>query len=307
MKRVCALASMVLLLACSTSQQGLKKNATELFNHIPDVGNLEKCREYLTDDFYASVEEMVSLPDFTPVLHEWEQWFTAADGSTIADNACEVTGVELTDKTHAKATVLVHPSDSDYDAEEHTLLMEKIDGKWLLADFDDAKQSCTRYIDNYRKEESARKAISDYLVSEIGTRYLQGEICIPVIMIVAAEEVDATHARVWGDFWVDWYDVSGDTLKTVSGGNHSGCMSLSKDGDTLSVTAFEQTEDGAGNDSSARRIFGKHYDVYHSIHSNQDVRESVRKEAIRHYCASNGLDVKYYQDFGWPAVSLQPE
>ena len=307
MKRLCAFVSMIMLLACNATQQGLKKNAEELFSHIPETGSLEGCKAFLTDDFFASVEEMVSLPDFTPVLHEWEFWFAAADGSPIAANACEVTGVELTDKTHAKATVLVHPSDSDYDAEEHTLLMEKIDGKWLLADFDDAKQSCTRYIDNYRKEESARKAISDYLVSGIGTRYLQGEICIPVIMIVATEEVDATHASVWGDFWVDWYDVSGDTLKTVSGGNHSGCMSLSKDGDTLSVTEFEQTEDGAGNDPSARRIFGKHYDVYHSIHSNQDVRESARKEAIRHYCASNGLDVKFYQDFGWPAVSLQPE
>ena len=304
MKRVCTFVSMIMLLACNATQQGLRKNAEELFSHIPETENLEGCKAFLTDDFYASVEEMVSLPDFTPVLHEWEFWFAAADGSPMAANACEVTGIEQTDKTQAKATVLVHPSDPDYDAEEHTLLMEKVDGKWLLADFDDAKQSCVRYIDNYRKEESARKAISDYLVNEIGTHYLQGEVCIPVIMIVAAEEEDATHARVWGDFWVDWYNVSGDTLKTVSGGNHSGCMSLIKDGDKLSVTAFEQTEDGAGNDPSARRIFGKYYDIYHSIQSNQDVRESARKEAIRHYCTSNGLDIKYYQDFGWPAVSI---
>lgn len=307
MKRVCAFVSMVLLLACSTSQQGLKKNATELFNHIPDVGNLEKCREYLTNDFYASLEEMVSLPDFTPVLHEWELWFTAADGSTMADNAYEVKEVELTDKTHAKAVILVQPANTDYDAEEHIIQMEKVDGKWLLSDYDDTKQSSLRYIDNYRKEESVRNAISDYLVKEIGAQYRQGEVCIPVSMIVAAEEDDATHARIWGDFWVYWYNVSDDTLKTVSGGNHSGCMSLSKQGETLAVTAFEQTEDGAGNDPSARRIFGRHYDVYQTMHSNQDVLESARKEAIRNYCSRNGLDVKYYQDFGWPAKALQAD
>ena len=280
MKRVCTFVSMIMLLACNATQQGLRKNAEELFSHIPETENLEGCKAFLTDDFYASVEEMVSLPDFTPVV-----------------------------KARASEHPVRQPGTDEHFLQHTALGVGPVQHRHLrigrlLADFDDAKQSCVRYIDNYRKEESARKAISDYLVNEIGTHYLQGEVCIPVIMIVAAEEEDATHARVWGDFWVDWYNVSGDTLKTVSGGNHSGCMSLIKDGDKLSVTAFEQTEDGAGNDPSARRIFGKYYDIYHSIHSNQDARESARKEAIRHYCTSNGLDIKYYQDFGWPAVSI---
>jgi hypothetical protein len=156
-----------------------------------------------------------------------------------------------------------------------------------------------------RKEVSVRDAISNYLVNEIGPNYLQGEICIPVIMIAATEENGQSPTRVWGDFWVDWYNREGDTLKTVSGGNHSGCMTIEvKDGKPV-VTAFEQTVDGAGNEQSARRIFGKHYDAFHNIHSNQDVREAYRKEAIQNYCKSNGLDVRYYQDYGWPAVDIR--
>lgn len=152
MKRVCMLLSMVMLIACN-AQQGLKKNAEELFYHIPETEALEKCKGYLTDDFYSLIEEMISLPDRTPVLHEWEFWFVAVDGSAMADNTCEVKSVERTDKTHARAIILVHPSDKDYDVEEHTLLMEKVGGRWLLTDYDDMKSSCLRYIGNYRKEE----------------------------------------------------------------------------------------------------------------------------------------------------------
>ncbi|MBR6904870.1 MAG: hypothetical protein IKN32_08485, partial [Bacteroidales bacterium] len=77
-----------------------------------------------------------------------------------------------------------------------------------------------------------------------------------------------------------------------------------KEGDQYKVVSFEQTVDGAGNDASARRIFGPHYDIYQNIHSNQDVREAARKEQLREYVKQHNLNVKYYQDYGWPAVEL---
>ena len=301
---ICAIAAVMLLAGCGDSQQSLKKRAQELCGNIPTPETLEQAKGFLTEDYFAGLEEMFSLQDFTPVLHEWEFWFATADGSPVADGTCEIVSVEKTDDTHAKAVVKVQPDDADYEAEEHTLEMEKAGGKWLISDFDGTKQSSADYIANYRQEEAVRDAISEYLVKEIGSQYLQGEICIPVIMFVAAEEIDDNTARLWGDFWVDWYNKEGNTLKTVSGGNHSGCMTLSKQGDRLVVTGFDQTVDGAGNDPSARRIFGSHYDVYHNIHSNQDVRDAARKEAIRNYCRRNKIEAKYYQDYGWPAVEI---
>jgi hypothetical protein len=294
----------MLLTGCGDSQKSLKQRALELAKNIPTPEHLENAKGILTDGYFASLEEMFNLQDFTPVLHEWEFWFATADGSPIADGSYEIVSVEKTDDTHAKAVIMVQPDDADYEAEEHTLEMEKVNGKWLLADFDGTRQSAEDRIASYREEEAVRNAIGDYLVKEIGSQYLQGQICIPVVMFVAAEEVGDNTARFFGDFWVDWYNKEGNTLKTVSGGNHSGCMTLSRQGDKLVVTGFEQTVDGAGNDPSARRIFGEHYDIYHNIHSNQDVRDAARKEAIRNYCRRNKIEAKYYQDYGWPAVEI---
>ena len=110
---------------------------------------------------------------------------------------------------------------------------------------------------------------------------------------------------VYGDFWIFWYNISGDTLKTVSGGNHAGRMTISEDGDSLYVSAFVQTEDGAGNDASAQRIFGNHYDIYMNMHSNASVREAVRREQLAYYVKQQALPFRYYQDFGWEAVQLE--
>ena len=40
------------------------------------------------------------------------------------------------------------------------------------------------------------------------------------------------------------------------------------------------------------------------MHSNEQVREAVRKEQLQEYVKRNNLKVRYYQDYGWPAVEL---
>ena len=161
--------------------------------------------------------------------------------------------------------------------------------------------------DTLSREQAVRDALGEYLVREIGAQYLQGEVCIPTLMIVAKEEADAAQTRIWGDFWVDWYNRSADTLKTVSGGNHSGCMTLSEQDGKLVVTSFEQTVDGAGNLPSAQRIFGQHFEAYQTMHSNEHLREAARADAIRDYAKHNGLEVRYYKDYGWPAKAVQAQ
>ncbi len=69
-------------------------------------------------------------------------------------------------------------------------------------------------------------------------------------------------------------------------------------------TAFEQTDDGAGYLPSAKRIFARHFDLYQQMHSNQKVREAVRREQLSEYVKRKGLAVRYYQDYGWPVVEL---
>lgn len=306
MRRLVILFCAALLLTCCSSEQQLKRRAAELCAYIPDHQLLEKSREYMTDEFYAVLDTMFyRLPEHEALDHEWLYYFVTGNGGTIADY--EVLSVEKTDATHAVATILVRQKwedgsfDAESDIEEHQLLMERVNGQWLMADFDGHKADCIRYIENNHAEQALRDAISDYLVREIGVQYFheEGNLCLPFLMMVAEDD-----SLVYGDFWVMWYRQAHDTLYTVSGGNHSGCMTIRRHGAQPEVTAFEQTVDGAGNEASAKRIFGEHYDVYSNMHSNEHVREAVRQEQLREYVQRNNLPVRYYQDYGWPAVEL---
>ena len=308
-KALVIITATLLLAACGDSRKQLMSRADELCKYIPDHELLEKSKDFMTPDFYAVLDTMFyRLPAHEAMDHEWLYYFVTGNGGTIADYT--VVDVNKTDDTHAVATINVRQMwedgsfDPETDIEEHQLFMEKVNGVWLMCDFDEHKQDCIRYIDNNRKEQALRDAISDYLIKEIGVHYRQGQFCIPTLMIVSAQEISANQARVWGDFWIWWYNQEGDTLMTVSGGNHSGVMTVIKQDGMLKVTSFEQTVDGAGNDASARRIFGSHYDVYQNMHSSQDVREAVRREQLGEYVKSHNLNIHYYKDYGWDAVKL---
>ncbi len=299
------LVSALLLTACGDSEKQLKERAAELCKYIPDHELLEASRDYMTEDFYNVLDTMFNhLPEFEAMDHEWLYYFVTGNGGTIADFT--VTDVELTDKTHAVATISVRQKwedgsfDESTDIEEHKLYMENVDGVWLIADFDEHKADCIRHIAINREEQAVRAAISDYLVSEIGDQYQKGELCIPTLIMIHEED-----GLFMGDFWVMWYNVVGDTLKCVSGGNHAGAMTMSKEDGKYKVTGFEQTVDGAGNMASAKRIFGSYYDIYENVHSSERLRETVRNIQLKEYVKSHNLDVHYYQDYGWPAVEIE--
>ncbi len=152
--------------------------------------------------------------------------------------------------------------------------------------------------------ELCNAAIEDYLVNVIGKNYAEAEHCIPSPFIVNTDDSNKDDVLVWGDFWVFNYDIVGDTLKTVSGGDHPGLMHLKKTDKGFEVTGFDAVEDGAGNMESAKRIFGDHYEAFHEVNSNQEKRESIRLQFIADYVKEHNLPVKMVQDYGWPAVEL---
>lgn len=147
-------------------------------------------------------------------------------------------------------------------------------------------------------------AVANYLENVIGKQYAEGQYSISSPFVISTDNGDLQDVKVWGDFWVFNYNVSGDTLKTVSGGSHPGLMHLKKTDKGMEVTSFEVVEDGAGNLESAKRIFGDQYEAFHEVNSNQEKRESIRLQFIADYVKKNNLPVKMVQDFGWPAVEL---
>ena len=152
--------------------------------------------------------------------------------------------------------------------------------------------------------ELCNAAVNDYLVNVIGKNYAEAEYCIPSPFIISTDEGNKDDVLIWGDFWVFNYDIAGDTLKTVSGGNHPGSMHLKKTDKGFEVTNFEVVEDGEGNMESAKRIFGDNFDAFWEVNSNQEKRESIRLQFIADYVKKNNLPVKMVQDYGWPAVAL---
>ena len=157
--------------------------------------------------------------------------------------------------------------------------------------------------------DALKPVMEQYLVDSIGAQYAKGEVCIPCATVVACDQwttdsvVDSVV--VLGDFWVFNFNVVGDTLKTVSGGDHPGKMCLKKnEKGEFEVISFEQVEDGHGNEASARRIFGDMYEAFHGINSDQETREQARGIAIARYVRANNLPYKYYQDYGWPAKEI---
>ena len=155
-----------------------------------------------------------------------------------------------------------------------------------------------------KKESTCLTAVDDYLVNEIGQNYRQGDVCIPCAFVINADESNMDDILVWGDFWVFNFDIAGDTLKCVSGGDHPGLMHVKKTENGFEVTSFDAVADGADNMPSAKRIFGDKYDAFWEFNSNQEKREEGRLRTIAEYVKKHKLPVKLLQDYGWPAVEL---
>lgn len=147
-----------------------------------------------------------------------------------------------------------------------------------------------------------------YLIDEYGPNYPDADVCIPCPVIVALDESNKEDILVYGDFWVLKYDLDGDTLMNTSGGSYPGVIHL-KSSDTAGyeVTGMEVVADGSDFTPSAKKIFGKYYDEFTKINSDEKLREETRAQIIANYVAANDLSIKAYQDYGWDPVPLPEE
>lgn len=154
-----------------------------------------------------------------------------------------------------------------------------------------------------KEADSAIQAVCRYM-TELGASYSQGDYCIPYCLIVDTNEENPEDIQIWGDFWVQNYNQVRDTLQTVSGGSHPGCMHVKKTEKGFEVTSFDAVGDGSQFDPTAKAIFGDRYQAMIDLWADEAAKESVRAQSIRDYAKANGLSVSYYQDYGWPAVKI---
>jgi hypothetical protein len=158
-----------------------------------------------------------------------------------------------------------------------------------------------------QKETGYYPAIERYLVNELGKQYRQGEYCVPFQTVIDVDERNSEDILVWGDFWVFNYNLVGDTLETVSGGNHPGLMHIKQTDKGFEVTAFDAVEDGSNNIPSAKRIFGDKYEIFHAVNSDDKRREKHRAEVLANYVKKNNIVATKYKGYGWPEKQLPLE
>ena len=154
------------------------------------------------------------------------------------------------------------------------------------------------------KETNYFPAIERYLINEIGSKYIEGEYCVPFQTVVAVDERNANDILVWGDFWVFNYNLEGNILKTISGGNHPGLMHIKQTNTGFEVTTFNQVEDGSRNIPTAKKIFSDKYTFFHAINSDEQRREKHRAEVLATYVQEHNIPATKYQDYGWPAKQI---
>ena len=94
----------------------------------------------------------------------------------------------------------------------------------------------------YGGDDPVEAACYEYMVETVAKSYDAADVSIPCVSIINVDYTPENEILAAGDFWVYNYNIDGDTLKCVSGGNYPGVMHISKD--DYKVTAFDAVADG---------------------------------------------------------------
>ena len=146
-----------------------------------------------------------------------------------------------------------------------------------------------------------------YLVDELSQGFAPSDVSIPCPVIVAEDDSDPDDIRVYGSFWIFNYDLNGDILENVSGGDYPGVVYMKSTDAGYEVTGMDVVEDGSSFTESAKEIFGEHYEDYIKLGGDEEERERIRAQIIANYVAANDLSITGYQDYGWDVVTLPEE
>ena len=156
----------------------------------------------------------------------------------------------------------------------------------------------------YPGNDMVMTAVCDYMVQEIGKMYPDGDIAIPYVYIVNTDESDPEDALVRGDFFLDKYNLNGDTLETQAGGDHPGMMHLKKTDDGYEVVSMDAVADGSDFTPSAKKIFGDYYDEFEKYYSDDQKKTELRLQFVADYVKANHLSITQIKDYGWDPVAL---
>ena len=172
MKRFFILFCLLLpLFSCAQSKEDLSERALELCQYVPDHVLKPEAKDYMTPEFFRSLSEAFDAPvvDYGEIGdNEWLWYFVT--GNDAATPEFTVKSISLVDETHAVATIAVQKR-SDVtqelfdDVTEYPVEMVRVDGQWLLDDFDGKKAECVDYVKEMRAKYESGELLK-YMESE---------------------------------------------------------------------------------------------------------------------------------------------
>lgn len=159
MKRVLALLFLLFpFLSCCQPKTFLTDRTLELCQYIPDHVLKPEAKEAMTPDFFRALSEAFNAPvaDYVEIGdNEWLWYFVTGNGGS--EPVYSVKSVSQTDKDSARAIITVRQkwedgSFAEEDAKEYAVLLKRVDGQWLLDDFDGKKAACQAYVRQVREK-----------------------------------------------------------------------------------------------------------------------------------------------------------
>ena len=170
---------------------------------------------------------------------------------------------------------------------------------------DNANTADTTAVADSVEAETYLTAIDRYLVDSIGKFFDKADASIPNIQIIAVDEQNPEDILAWGCYWIENFNIAGDTLKMKSGGSYPGLMHVSNSDERICVTSFECVADGSDFLPSAKRIFAEKYDKFAKLNSDDVARDETRMKAIKEFVAKHNLKVTLVYDYGWPVKPIK--
>jgi len=159
MKRVLALLFLLFpVLSCCQPKTFLTDRTLELCQYIPDHVLKPEAKEAMTPDFFRALSEAFNAPvaDYGEIGdNEWLWYFVTGNGGS--EPVYSVKSVSQTDKDSARAIITVRQkwedgSFAEEDTKEYEVLLKRVDGQWLLDDFDGKKAACQAYVRQVREK-----------------------------------------------------------------------------------------------------------------------------------------------------------
>lgn len=71
------------------------------------------------------------------------------------------------------------------------------------------------------------------------------------------------------------------------------------------ILGDKPVEDGSSFTRTAKAIFGDRYPSLIALMADEEAKKAARIQSIRDYADSTGIKLSCYQDYGWPAVSIE--